>query len=78
MAEKAYKLKFKFRGPYRIVQIMGNTMIGESLATGKLCRVSLRNVKIYRNENITKKESPNSNKPFPDPQGDVSESDQEE
>ena len=71
VSETGYKLRFKFKGPYRVLDITGNVMIGQSLASGKLCKVSLRNVKIFHNENITLCESFNAQEPFPSIEGDL-------
>ena len=74
--DRSFKLRYRYKGPFRIDEIIGNTVVLKSLATGKSSRVSMRAIRLYHNENITRTESDNARKPFPSPLGDFSEEDE--
>ena len=75
--DRAHKLRYRFKGPFRVIQIFGNSIVAKSLATNKEYKVSLRNAKIYHNENITQTESANAHIPFPSGEGDLEEGEEE-
>ena len=71
VSDSSHKLRYRFKGPFRITEIFGNSIVAKSLASNKEYRVSLRNVKIYHNQNITSNETPNAHEPFPSTEGDL-------
>ena len=65
VSQQAYKLRFPFRGPFRIIKIEGSTVHLKSLTTGKIKRASMRNIRIYAAESVSKSEHPNASEPVP-------------
>ena len=65
VAKKDYKLLSKYIGPFRVVNMKGNTCVIKNLRTGRLRQVSLRFVKLVHFSSITATENKNRNEVFP-------------
>ena len=60
--EPAYKILYPYTGPYRVVKIIGNTVDLVNLSNGQPRRCAMRNIKIYKIDDLTKTNHPNVNK----------------
>ena len=65
VADRGYKLKYQYCGPYRVTEILGNTVTLLNLASGRERRASMRNLKLYKGSDLTKMDHPNIGKIFP-------------
>ena len=65
VGDKAYKIKTSFDGPYRVTDIAGNTVQLKSLTSGKCKRASMRDLKLFKGNTLTKTNNKNVDKPFP-------------
>ena len=63
--DKSYKLKYPYCGPYRVESIVGNTVLLLNLSNGKTRQCSMRNIKIYKSDDLTKTDHPNVDKIYP-------------
>ena len=59
------KLLPKYYGPFRVVDLQGNTAFIKSLSSGRISHVSLRNVKLVHHSAITKTEHDQADAVFP-------------
>ena len=51
--DKLHKLKYRYQGPYRIMDLVNNSVTLKYIKTGKIRRASLRNVRLYSAESMT-------------------------
>ena len=65
MADPGYKLKYQYIGPFRVCQINGNVVELVSLASGKVRRASMRNIKVFHAGDLSMTDHKNINAPFP-------------
>ena len=65
VADPGYKLKYPYIGPFRVCKINGNVIELVSLASGKIRRASMRNIKIYHAGDLSRTDNKNINAPFP-------------
>ena len=65
VGDKAYKLRYPYDGPYRVVEISGNTVTLKSLANNKIKHASMRDIKIFKGSSLTKSDNPNVDRAFP-------------
>ena len=65
VGEKAYKIKHLYIGPFRIEQVKGNTTKLLNLGTGKERQASMRNIKLFKAENLNRNSNPNVGRIFP-------------
>ena len=65
VGDKSYKLKFQYCGPFKVTEIMGNTVVLLNLSNGKERRASMRNIKIFKQHDLTPKDHPNIQKIYP-------------
>ena len=63
--DKGYKIKYQFIGPFKINEIIGNTVTLLNLANGKERRAHMRNLKIFKSCDLTKSDHPNVDRMFP-------------
>ena len=64
VADKSYKLKYAYIGPFKVTNVLGNTVTLLNLANGKERRASMKNLKIYKSNDLSPKDHPNINKMF--------------
>ena len=64
--DPGYKVKYPFYGPFRIVDIIGNTVRLLNLTTGIEKRASMRHLKIFRYQDMSKTDHSNVDQIFPD------------
>ena len=67
VADKAHKIRFAYIGPFKVTNIIGNSVVLLNLANGKLRRASMKNLKIYKHTDLTPSDHINVNKAFPIP-----------
>ena len=65
VSEHGHKIRYPYRGPFRIIDIQGNSVKIHSIASGKARLASMRNIRIYPSQVITKAENLNANEPIP-------------
>ena len=65
VSDKGHKLKHPYIGPYRVMDVSGNTVVLKSLTNGKSRRASMRHLKIYREDTLTRTQNPNVGRVFP-------------
>ena len=63
--KKDYKILERWIGPFRILILEGNCATVKSFRTGRISRVSLRNVKLIHHSALTKTDHPSVDEPFP-------------
>ena len=66
VGDPGYKLKYPYLGPYRVKEVAGNTVVLESLTTGKTRRASMRHLKIYKDGTLTRTQNRNVDRVFPE------------
>ena len=67
VADKAHKIRFAYIGPFKVTNIIGNSVVLLNLANGKLRRASMKNLKIYKHTDLIPSDHINVNKAFPIP-----------
>ena len=65
VGDRAYKIKYPFSGPYRVENVNGNTVTVLNLTNGQPRVCSMRNIKIYKADDLNKSDNKNVNKIFP-------------
>ena len=63
--DRAHKIRYPYIGPYRVVRIAGNTVELLNLASGKVRRASMRQLKLFKASDLNKTDSPNVHRPYP-------------
>ena len=69
VSDKARKIRHPFYGPFRVMQIIGNSTVLADLTTGKKKRVSQRDMKFFKSQTISKNDNENVDKVFPEAAG---------
>ena len=65
VGDKAYKISFPYEGPYRVIEISGNTVKLQSLVSNKVKTASMRDIKIFKGSSLTKTNNKNIDKCYP-------------
>ena len=63
--KKGYKLHFPFYGPFRVTEVSGNTVLLKCLESGKIKRASMRDIKLFKGEVLTKNDNKNVGRLYP-------------
>ena len=63
--EKAHKIRYPYTGPYRVTSVQGNTVELNELATNKVKRALMRQLKLYKAGSLSKTCHPNVGRIFP-------------
>ena len=63
--EKAHKIKHPYAGPFRVKDVAGNTVELVNLSSGKTKRASMRQLKLFKAESLTRSCNPNIDRVFP-------------
>ena len=65
VGDRGYKLKYPFIGPFRVKEVLGNTVVLLSLVTGKQRRANMRHLKLYKDGTLTRTQNDNIERVFP-------------
>ena len=66
ISDKLHKLKYRFQGPYRIIDLYKNVATLKYMKDGKIRRASLRKVRLYLSGSMSFHNNPNVGNPVPD------------
>ena len=69
VSDKARKVRHPFYGPFRVIQITGNSTVLADITTGKRKRVSQRDMKFFKSQTLSKNDNQNVDKVFPEAAG---------
>ena len=65
VSDQAHKIKYPYVGPFRVKEVMGNSVRLLSLTTGKEKRASMRSIKLFKGNTLTRTQNKNIEKVFP-------------
>ena len=66
ISDKLDKLKYRFQGPYRIIDLYKNVATLKYMKDGKIRGASLRKVRLYLSGSMSYAQNPNVGNPIPD------------
>ena len=66
IGDRLHKLKYRFQGPYRIIDLYKNVATLKYMKDGKVRRASLRKVRLYLSGSMSFHNNPNVGNPVPD------------
>ena len=65
VSDKGYKIKYPYIGPFRVVDTKGSVVTLLNLSTGKVRQASMRHIKLFKAESLSKTQNPNVSRVFP-------------